>query len=494
MSLETTVISADPAVHETPLLIVVVPQGALPDSLGPLDQASGGALSRLYEAAGFAGKRDQTAVLYPSGPQARILLSGAGKAEDLDQASLRRAAAVGSRMAAGMGVASASVLCAAEAADGLPGAAVAQAVTEGALFGAWRFNEFKEPPREQKPQLERVDYLVASDAADIAAGHGVGAAIGAGQTLARNLQMLPGNSCTPSYLADAAADLAERHGLQVTVLDRAGIEEEGLGGLLAVSRGSEEEPRFIVLEYRGADGPPVVLVGKGVTFDTGGISLKPPQNMEEMKFDMSGAAAVLGTFEALGRLRPKCRVVGLVPATDNMPSGSAFKPGDVIRSHSGKTIEVVNTDAEGRLILSDALSYAKRLDPACVLDAATLTGAVVIALGHTASGVMGTDQALIDEVRAAGTKSGERVWPLPLWDEYRDLIKSEIADIKNSGGRPAGTITAGWFLREFADGYPWAHIDIAGTAYTDRASPISGKGPTGVGVRLFSEFVLTRQT
>lgn len=497
MSLETAVTSADPAAYSTPLLVVVVPQGGQPGSLAALDEATGGALGRLYGAAAFAGKRDQTAVLYPSGPQERIVLSGAGKAGELDQASLRRAAAVGVRVAAGMGVVSASVLCTAEAAEGLSdgegAAAVAQTITEGALFGAWRFDEFKEPPREQKPRLERVDLLVTSDADDSAAGHAVGAAIGAGQTLARNLQMLPGNTCTPTYLAGVATDLGQRHGFEVTVLDRAGIEEEGLGGLMAVSRGSEEDPRFIVVEYRGADAPPIVLVGKGVTFDTGGISLKPPPHMEEMKFDMSGAAAVLGTFEALGRLRPKCHVIGLVPSTDNMPSGSAFKPGDVIRSHSGKTIEIVNTDAEGRLILSDALSYAKRFDPACVLDAATLTGAVVVALGHIASGVMGTDDALIEEVRVAGNRSGERVWPLPLWDEYRDLIKSEIADMKNSGGRPAGTISAGWFLREFADGYPWAHIDIAGTAYTDRASPISGKGPTGVGVRLFSEFVLARQ-
>ena len=493
MSLETALTSADPAEYHTPLLVVVVPQGGQPGSLAALDEATGGALGRLYGAAAFAGKRDQTAVLYPSGPQERIVLSGAGKPGELDQASLRRAAAAGVRVAAGMGVASASVLCTAEAAKGLPGTAVAQAITEGALFGAWRFDELKEAPREQKPRLERVDLLVTSDGDDSAAGHGVGAAVGAGQALARNLQMLPGNTCTPTYLADVATDLGQRHGFEVTVLDPAGIEEEGLAGLVAVSRGSEEEPRFIVVEYRGADGPPVVLIGKGVTFDTGGISLKQPPHMEEMKFDMSGAAAVLGTFEALGRLRPKCHVIGLIPTTDNMPSGSAFKPGDVIRSHSGKTIEVVNTDAEGRLILSDALSYAKRFNPACVLDAATLTGAVVIALGHTASGVMGTDEALIEEVRQAGSRSGERVWPLPLWDEYRDLIKSEIADMKNSGGRPAGTISAGWFLREFADGYPWAHIDIAGTAYTDRSSPISGKGPTGVGVRLFSEFVLARQ-
>jgi leucyl aminopeptidase len=215
--------------------------------------------------------------------------------------------------------------------------------------------------------------------------------------------------------------------------------------------------------------------------------------MEDMKYDMSGAAAVLGTFEMLGRLKPAVHVVGLIPTTENMPSGTAVKPGDVITSHSGKTIEVINTDAEGRLILCDALSYARRYKPAAVIDIATLTGAIVVALGHTASGVMGDDEKLVEEVRAAGERSGERVWPLPLWDDYRDLMKSDIADVKNSGGRPAGSISAGWFLREFVDGFPWAHLDIAGTAYTDRDEPGRVKGPTGVGVRLFTEFLLGRK-
>jgi leucyl aminopeptidase len=236
----------------------------------------------------------------------------------------------------------------------------------------------------------------------------------------------------------------------------------------------------------------VVLVGKGVTFDTGGISIKPAEKMEDMKYDMSGAAAVLGTFEMLGRLKPKVHVVGLVPTTENMPSGTAVKPGDVIQTHFGKSIEIINTDAEGRLILCDALSYARKFSPACVVDAATLTGAVVVGLGAIASGLMGNDEALIEEVRQAGERSGERVWQLPLWDEYREMIKSDIADVKNSAGRPAGTITAGWFLREFVSGYPWAHVDIAGTAYSDREDATRVKGPTGNCMRLFSELVLGR--
>jgi leucyl aminopeptidase len=372
-------------------------------------------------------------------------------------------------------------------------AEASQAIAEGLAQGAWQFNEMKRRDEDsKKPQLDRVDILISDSTNDSGEGRRLGEAIGAGQTFARSIQVLPGNVCTPSYLANVARELAQRHGFEITVLDRSAITKEKMGALLSVAQGSAEEPRFIALEYKGAEGAPVVLVGKGVTFDTGGISIKPAQNMEDMKYDMSGAAAVLGTFEALGRLKPKVHVVGLIPSTENMPSGTAVKPGDVVTSHLGKTIEVINTDAEGRLILCDALSYARRYRPAAVLDIATLTGAIVVALGHTAAGVMGNDDQLVEEVRAAGERAGERVWPLPLWEDYRDLMKSDIADVKNSGGRPAGSISAGWFLREFVDGFPWAHLDIAGTAYTDRDEPTRVKGPTGMGVRLFTEFVLAR--
>ncbi len=320
----------------------------------------------------------------------------------------------------------------------------------------------------------------ARDLLEVQAGVRIGAAVAAGQSLARWLQAQPGNVCTPSYLAARAQQLATTYGFPITVLDGAALRAEGMRTLLAVAQGSVQDPRFILLEYRGAgDAAPVVLVGKGVTFDAGGISIKPAQNMEDMKFDMSGAAAVLGTFEVLGRLKPAVNVVGAIPATENLPSGTALKPGDVIRSHSGKTIEIINTDAEGRLILCDALSYVRRFKPAAVLDIATLTGAVVVALGHQATGIMGTDEALVAEVRDAGERAGERCWPLPLWDEYRDVLKSDIADVKNAGGRAAGTIAGGWFLREFAEGYPWVHLDIAGTAYTDSEPAVSGEGPDG---------------
>jgi len=472
--------------------MVVVPEGGLPPSLGALDAAAGGALTRLWSAGGYTGKRDEVAVLYPEGPAARILVAGMGRDSGDAGGAIRRAAAAAARRGRTLGAAEAAFHVPEEAARGLDDAAVARAAAEGLPFGAWHFTDLKRPPEEVREPLARVTILIGGDAAGAESGHRIGAAIGAGQALARGVQVLPGNECTPARLGREAEAIASRHGLKVTVLDRKAIEAEKLTALLAVSQGSVEEPRFIVLEHGGAEGPPVVLVGKGVTFDSGGISIKPAQSMEDMKFDMSGAAAVLGTFEMLGRLKPKVRVIGLIPSAENMISGAAYKPGDVVRSHFGKTIEVVNTDAEGRLLLADALSYARRFEPACVVDAATLTGAMVIALGHVATGVMGTDPALIEELRAAADRADERIWELPLWDDYHDLIKSDIADMKNSGGRPAGSISAGWFLREFVDGYPWAHLDIAGTAYSDREHPTRVKGPTGVAARLFSEFVLGR--
>jgi len=480
---------------ETPLLAIAVAQGtSLPASLADLDRAAGGVLARALGAGDYKGKRDETLLVYGSGKAQRILLVGVGKPGDVTRSALRRAAAVGAKRARTLGATAFAFAVAAEARGGVSATEIGQVVVEGAVQGGWQFTELKQAGDDPKPELEAVAVVVdAADAPATETGRSVGDAIAAGHRLTRWLQMQPGNVCTPTYLADQAAKLAKTHGFALTVLDRAQLKKEGMGALLAVAQGSAEEPRFIALEYKGGGAKaPVVLVGKGVTFDSGGISIKPAQNMEDMKFDMSGAAAVLGTFEVLGRLKPKLNVVGLIPATENLPSGTAVKPGDVIKSHLGKTIEIINTDAEGRLILCDALSYARRFKPAAVLDAATLTGAVVVALGHHAIGIMGNDEALLGEVRDAGERAGERCWPLPLWDEYRDLVKSEIADVKNSGGRSAGSIAGGWFLKEFVEGFPWVHLDIAGTAYTEGDSPTQGKGPTAVGVRLFTEFLLKR--
>jgi leucyl aminopeptidase len=492
----STAVAAALASVDTPLLAVALAQGgAVPPSLSELDRAAGGVVGRAITSGDFKGKRDEMVLLYPGGakPQ-RLLLVGLGKPGEVTRNSLRRAAAVAAKRARALGVKQFAFAVAAEARNGVPPADLGQVVVEGVGQGAWVFTELKAAPEEPKPEVEAVTLLCdAKELPAVTAGQRVGAAVAAGHRLTRYLQMQPGNVCTPTYLAARAQRLADQYGFTLTVLDRAQLQAEGLGALLAVAQGSAEEPRFIVLEYKGGGAaPPVALVGKGVTFDSGGISIKPAQNMEDMKYDMSGAAAVLGSFEVLGRLTPKLNVVGLIPATENLPSGTAVKPGDVVRSHFGKTIEIINTDAEGRLILCDALSYVRRFKPTAVLDIATLTGAVVVALGQAAIGLMGNDDALLAEVREAGERSGERCWPLPLWDDYRDMLKSEIADVKNSGGRGAGTITGAWFLREFVDGYPWVHLDIAGTAYSDSESPHQVKGPTAIGVRLFTEFILKR--
>ncbi len=491
MTFETQVVPAAPEAHVTPLLIVVVPQGGQPASLAGLDAASRGAISRCYAAGDFAGKKDETALLYPEGSRPRLLLIGIGATED-PRTAVRRAAAIGAKRARTLGVPSAALFVAPEALGKLSAKEFGQVVAEGVALGGWYFAELKQPSEEKKPPFERMELLATQDVDAVREGHRIGAAIAAGHLVCRGLQVLPGNHLPPRKLAEAAAELARRHGHTISILDKSGIEQEAMGALLAVAQGSSEEPRFIALEYAGDDGAPVVLIGKGVSFDTGGISIKPAQGMEDMKYDMSGAAAVLGTFEMLGRLRPKLRVVGLIPSAENMPSASAIKPGDVVKSQLGKTIEIANTDAEGRLLLADALSYARRYQPACVVDIATLTGAITIGLGHSAAGLMGTDAALVRDLLAAGERANERAWELPLWEEYRELNKSDIADVKNTGGRAAGSITAGWFLREFVDGFPWAHLDIAGTAYTEREDATMVKGPTGIGVRLFSEFLLAR--
>ena len=467
--------------------------GGLPASLRNLDTYLNGSLARAINAGDFSGKRYETSLIYPPKGPKRILLVGLGKLEEMTQDAARRAAAVAGRQASALGARSVAFYVVPEHRGGVPLRAMGQVVVEGVAQGNWSFDEFKATEEPKKPISALQLIATNRESTQMRRGRKIGAAIAAGHKLARDLQALPSNVCTPEYLANTARSIGETHGFKVTVLGEAQIRRAGMGALTAVSQGSAQEPRFIVIEYRGKPRQaPICLVGKGVTFDSGGISIKPALNMEEMKYDMSGAAAVLGTFEVLGRLRPATSVVGLIPATENLPSGTAVKPGDIVTSHLGKTIEIVNTDAEGRLILCDALSYARRFRPACLLDAATLTGAVVIALGSHATGLMGNDDQLREEVRVAGDLAGERCCPLPLWDEYREQIRSEVADVKNVGGKAAGPITAGWFLREFVDRYPWCHLDIAGTAYTDKDTPYRAKGPTGIGVRLFTQFVLGR--
>jgi leucyl aminopeptidase len=308
--------------------------------------------------------------------------------------------------------------------------------------------------------------------------------------LAKDLGNLPGNVCTPSYLADEARRLAKRWKLGVQVLERKDMEKLGMGTLLSVARGSHQPPKFIVMRHDGAGrkSKPVVLVGKGITFDTGGISIKPAPEMDEMKFDMCGAASVFGTLRAVAEMKLPLNVIGIVPATENMPGGSATKPGDIVTSMSGQTVEILNTDAEGRLILCDALTYAERFEPAAVVDIATLTGACVIALGHVASGLYASKDDLAEELLESGTDAWDRAWRMPLWDDYQEQLKSNFADMANIGGRPAGSVTAACFLARFAGKYDWAHLDIAGTAW------VSGKnkGATGRPVPLLTSFLMKR--
>jgi leucyl aminopeptidase len=465
------------------LLAVALFEGESPPDLG--EEAAA-----VVSNGDFAGKPGETALLYgQQGRALRLLLVGLGERDDATTERLRRAAATVARRARSLKLREAALSL-----PGLPNAdarEAARAAAEGASLGLYRFTKHKSAM--DGDELETF-WLVADEgaSAEAQAGAEIGEKVAAGSALARDLANEPSNVATPEYLAEKARSIAEKYGMGLEVLDRAGIEEQGLTGLATVGRSATNEPRFIVLEHRkGGESAPVVIVGKAVTFDSGGISIKQTAGMEDMKFDMSGGAAVLGTMEAVGALDLALNVVALVPATENLPGGDAFKPGDVLEMHSGKTVEIITTDAEGRLILADALSYARRYEAAAVIDCATLTGACVVALGSHASGLMGNDEDLIAEVEAAGERTGERAWPLPLFDEYTQQIKGDTADIKNSGGRGGGALTAGAFLKEFAD-FPWAHLDIAGTAYGKKGNAYTTKGATGVPTRMLVEFLIGR--
>jgi len=465
------------------LLAVPLYEGESPQDLGE-DAAS------VVSDGDFSGKPGETALLYGQQGQApRLLLVGLGDRDSVTTEKLRRAAATAARRV--------TTLKLREAALSLPTlpdaetGQTARAATEGAALGLYHFDRHK--TSAEGHELETFWLVAEKDAlGEAQEGAGLGEKIAAGSVLARDLANEPSNVATPEHLAQRARGIAEEHGMRLEVLDRAGIESEGLTGLATVGRSATNEPRFIVLEHRkGGEGPAVVLIGKAVTFDSGGISIKPTAGMEDMKFDMSGGAAVLGAMQAVGSIDLPLNVVALVPATENLPGGDAFKPGDVLEMHSGKTVEIITTDAEGRLILADALSYARRYEPSAVIDCATLTGACVVALGAHASGLMGNDEDLVAEVQTAGETTGERAWSLPLFEEYTEQIKGDTADIKNSGGRGGGALTAGAFLKEFA-GYPWAHLDIAGTAYGKKGDAYTTKGATGVPTRLLVEFLLGR--
>ncbi|MEW5770668.1 MAG: leucyl aminopeptidase [Pseudomonadota bacterium] len=459
-----------------------------------LDQAAQGYVADILRRGDMDGKTGATLLLHkvPGLSAERLMLVGLGKEGETGDKAYRDAVRAALKSLTEIGVADA-LLCLAEVPVKARDLAwnVEQAVLV-AEESTYRFDKMKSKASEAKQGPRKLAFAVADKAAASTAGAAArrGQAIAAGMKLTKDLGNLPGNVCTPSHLAEQAKAMAKEMGLKVQVLERAQIEKLGMGSFLSVAKGSDEPPRFIILEHKGGKKgqKPVVLVGKGITFDSGGISLKPAAEMDEMKYDMCGAASVLGTLRAVAELKLPLNVVGLIPTCENLPSGRANKPGDVVTSMSGQTIEVLNTDAEGRLILCDALTYAERFDPACVVDVATLTGACVIALGNVATGLLANRDELARELIAAGDAAADRCWQLPLWDDYQEQLKSNFADIANIGGRPAGTITAACFLSRFTEKYPWAHLDIAGTAWKSGKE----KGATGRPVPLLVNFLAQR--
>jgi len=451
-------------------------------------------IDHLLDLEEFTGKEHQLAVAFTDRKIAaeRLILVGLGEIKNLTLEKFRRAAAAAAKKARDL-KAKRLAFQFPETPDGLrePADEVACAISEGAVLSLYKFDKYLTEKKNNETKVAEITLFDPYRRTLSALSSGITRAriVCEAVYLARDLENAPGNEIYPESLAARARASARRYGYRITVWNKKKIQQEGFGGLLGVNAGSARPPVFIILEYRGAKSAPVVLVGKGITFDTGGISIKPAANMAEMKMDMSGAAAVIGTMEAAARLKLPVHLIGLIPATENMPGGSAIKPGDIISHYGGKTSEVDNTDAEGRLILADALAYAAKYKPAAVIDLATLTGACVVALGHHATGMMGNDEQLMAQLKTAGEKTYERVWQLPLFEEYEKQIKSDVADVKNTGGRWAGAITAGLFLKKFIGDYKWVHLDIAGTAILEEDLPYAPKGGSGVGVRLLVEFL-----
>lgn len=471
-------------------MFLIQDEKPLHQQMQKLNEELRGALQPILSSKDFRGKEKETVLVYlpKSFPTQRLLLVGLGEKKKLTHEVYRRASAQAAKKAREL-KAEKLALCLPDL--GPDAFAPVVAFAEGAALGLYRFDKYITKKEDNETRVTEI-ILCSNERSVIRTGKKAvheAAIITEAVTLARNLANAPGNEIYPQTLAEAARRSGKTSGYRVTVLNEKEIAKLGMGGVIAVSQGSARPPRFIIMEYGSSSQPPVVLVGKGVTFDTGGISIKPASGMAEMKMDMSGAAAVIGTFQAAAQLKLPVHLVGLIPAVENMLSGSATRPGDIIRHYNGKTSEVDNTDAEGRLILADALAYAERFKPAAVIDLATLTGACVVALGHVVTGMMGNDSTLMSKLKAAGEETYERVWELPLYDEYEKLIKSDVADVKNVGGRWAGAITAAWFLKKFIGDYKWVHLDIAGTAMLEENSDYTQKGASGVGVRLLTHLL-----
>jgi leucyl aminopeptidase len=477
--MNVSVVSGSVSQHDTPLLII----GAFEGEPAPANAAG------LLEEGDFTGKPRQTLLLYPRGALAarRLLLLGLGKREQLSAERLREAAAVALQRAVELKVE--RVVVELPITPALGAEAAAQAFAEGALMGVYRFQQYKSDLTNDDKRTPGELQFLAADEAAAGTGATLGAAVARGVALARDLGNTPGNDLTPQKLADAARTVAHKFGMSATIFGPEELRAQGFGGVIGVGQGSANPPHVAIVEYgaKREGVPTICLVGKGITFDTGGISIKPADGMENMKMDMGGAAAVIGALHVLGELELPLHVVGLIGTAENMPSATAYKPGDILKTLSGKTIEVINTDAEGRVVLADVLHYATRYQPDAIIDLATLTGAIMVALGPHAIGLMSNDDALAQRLVRAGADAGEIAWQLPLLDGYKEMVKSDVADVKNSAGRYGGAITAAAFLSNFVGSCSWAHLDIAGTAWTDaKPKPYNPKGATGVGVRLLT--------
>ena len=484
---------------DTPALIVNlfkgvdVPGGAT----GAVDRALDGMITRLIEDGEITGKKGEMTLLHTMGKiaPARVVVAGLGSQEDFDTEVVRRVSSEAVRFLRRRGIASAVTIAHGAGIGGLESEESGQAIAEGSLLGLYRFDRYHTNGDGADGEFE--DLVIAEldsvRADSIRQGVERGQAIADATMIARNLVNEPANVMTPTAMAEVARQVAETNALGYEVLDNADMREMGMGAFIGVAQGSEEPAKLIILTYQGDPDNPdnnLGLIGKGITFDTGGISLKPAANMEAMKGDMAGGASVIGAMQIIAQLKPRINVTGMVAATENMPGGSAQRPGDVVTAMNGKTIEVINTDAEGRLVLADALSLARQRGITRLVDIATLTGAMVTTLGKACTGVMGNDDGLINDVIKAGKQTGEKFWQLPMFDEYKELIRSDVADMKNTGGRQAGSITAAFLLKEFVDGAAWAHLDIAGTSTSERAAGYQVKGATGTPSRTLAQLAV----
>ena len=494
--LKIDVQSADIIGIDTPALVVNLFRGVKKPggATGAVDKALGGVITQLIEDGEIKGSTGETTLIHTLGKikPSRVLVAGLGTQDKFDVQVVRRVSAEVVRFLRRKGISSAATIAHGAGIGGLDPQLSGQAIAEGAHLGLYKFGTYLTKNSDSTNEFEHLTVVEADKtrAKAIDAGIQLGSTVAKASITARNMVNEPANHMTPSRMAEAAQKVASDQGLKIEIMENAQMKNMGMGAFMGVAQGTDEPAKLIVLRYDGDPESPennLGLIGKGITFDTGGISLKPPGGMEAMKGDMAGGASVIAAMEIIGQTKPKINVLAVIAATENMPGASAQRPGDVVRAMNGKTIEVINTDAEGRLVLADALCYAREQGITRLVDVATLTGAMVTTLGKACTGVMGNDGQLIHQTINAGKKTGEKFWELPMFDEYKDLIKSDVADMKNSGGRQAGSISAALLLAEFVDGAAWVHLDIAGTSTSDKAAGYLVKGATGVPVRTLAQ-------